>query len=190
MTSGPPPGVLVLWAGALLCWVWLWRGARSRARLLEAVSTRRGGFVRTRFLWYTLTREAREVSFVRMVGPQPVRFRVGYSLPAPGGGRPATLIEFETAEAVFGPEPGMFTPRDGAGGRGLFAGGVNLTEAYLGLLGELPPPLQPSVSWRGAAVRLVIPVLLGGEDEPWFTRCLAFMEEAADRTAPRPPAMP
>lgn len=179
-----PPGALVLWAGALLCWLWLWRGARSRARLLEALGGRHGGFIRSEFSWLMLTREARELSFVRMVGRQPCRFRVRYSLPTPGGGRPATLIEFDAPEAVYGSEPGAFVPADAAGGRGLFLGGANLTAEYATLLGELPPVLRPGVAWQGDTVRLVMPVLLGASEEPWCARCLAFMELVADRTCP------
>ncbi len=183
-----PPAALVLWAGALLCWIWLWRGARARARLFEQLSARYGGFVRSGFSWLTMTREPRELTFVRMAGRSPCRFRVRYVLPLPGGSRPATVIEFEVDESVFGAEPGLCGPRDVAGGRGLFLGGANLTADYAALLGELPAGLRPAVAWQGPTARLVIPALLGAGEEPWFTRALAFMEAAADRTAPPPPA--
>jgi len=182
--AGPLP--LVLWAAAVACWVWLWRGARSRTRLMNGLSIRFGGFVRTAFSWVTLVAEAQELRFVRMCGRVPVRYRLRYVFPVPGTGRPGTLMEFEQSEAVFGADPGVFLPGDLRAGRGFFLSGVNLTQDYMRFAGELPAIARPRIGWRGATVWLFIPGLLGATEEIWVTRCFEFLEEIASRTCPPP----
>lgn len=182
--AGPLP--LVLWAAALACWAWLWRGARSRTRLLNSLSARYGGFVRTAFSWATLVAEAVELKFVRMCGSQTVRYRLRYVFPLPGTGRAGTVMEFELPEAVFGADPGLYVPGDQRAGRGFFLSGVNLTQAYVRFTGELPGVVRPRIGWRGATVWLFLPGLLGATEEIWVTRCFEFLEELASRTCPPP----
>src|SRR5205809_4750299 len=101
---GPVP--MVLWGATLACWAWMFRAARGRHRLLNRLGDRFGGFVRTRFSWATFTPEARQLTFVRMIGRVPCQFRLRYVVPFGGMGVPLTVMEFELPEAVLGPEPG------------------------------------------------------------------------------------
>lgn len=177
-----------VWAAAIACWVWLWRGARSRTRLLNRLGDEHGGFVRTGFSWITLCFEARELSFVRMFGRVPVRFRLRYVMPLLGRGVPGTVTEFELPEAVFGPEAGLYVTEDYRSGRGFFLAGTNLTDIYGRFVRELPGFVRPKLGWHGAVVALHLPGLLGAGEEIWVTRCFEFLAELAVRTVP--PARP
>jgi len=182
----PGPLPLVLWAAALGCWAWLWRGARTRTKLLNRLGERYAGFVTMAFSWTTLVAEAAELRYVRMFGSVPVRFRLRFVFPLPGTGRAGTVMEFELPEPVLGSEPGLYLPGDLRAGRGLFLGGANLTREYMRFTTELPSVARPRLGWRDATVRLFIPGLLGAGEEVWVVRCLEFLEELAVRTCPPP----
>jgi len=180
---------VALWGAAAAAWAWLWRGSRGRARLLDRLSARYGGFVRGGFSWITLCPEPRDVSFVVMVGAHPCRVRVRYLLPPRGGAVPATAMEVELPEAVFGHEPGGFGAGDLAGGRGLFLAGTDVTAVWRRYLGELPPGVRPRLRWGGPVVQLAIPGLLSDEEEVWVSRAVEFLVEVAGAILPgaRPP---
>ena len=181
-----------LWAAALGAWGWLWRGARGRARLLDRLSARHGGFVRSGFSWLTLMPEPREVSFIVVVAGAPCRLRVGFLLPPDAGPIPCTLLEMDLPGTPFGPDPGGFNAEDMAGGRGLFLAGTNVTAAWGRFLGDLPPGTRPRLRWGGATLQLTLPGLLTDEEELWINRAVGFLEEAAVRIlpAPRQPSRP
>lgn len=186
MTPGWPS--LVFWGAALAAWGWLWHGSRGRARLLDRLSTRHGGFVRSGFSWITLMPEPREVTFVVVVNAAPCRCRVGFLLP-PRATVPATVLEIELPEARLGSEEGFYGAEDLATGRGLFLGGANVTTVWRRFLGELPPGVRARLRWRGTVLRLALPALLGDTEEIWVNRAVAFLVEAAELILP-PAALP
>jgi len=170
---------LVFWGAAVACWWWLHTEARGRSRLLALLGGRHGGFVRTVFSWVTLTREAYEVEFVRMLGKVPCRFRLRFGLPLNRPGRPWTVLELELPEPVMGDVLGGYSIADLAAGRGAFVAGVNATALFGKFVAELPVGTAPTLSWHGAVLCLRFPFLMGHRQEIWVEHAFGFLEAVA-----------
>jgi len=170
---------LAVWGAAVACWWWLHREARDRSRLLSLLGDRHGGFVRTSFSWLTLTREAHEVEFVRMLGKVPCRFRLRYGLPLNRPGRPWTALEFELPEPVMGDVPGGYSVADLANGRGAFVAGVNATALIRKYVAELPAGTAPALSWHGAVLCVRFPFLMDYRQEVWVEHAIEFLSAMA-----------
>jgi hypothetical protein len=169
-----------LWAAAFACWVWLFRGARQRARLVREIGRSEGGFVRTRFSWTTLTPEAAEVEFVRMAGDLPCLHRLRFLLP-PVAARPSTVLEVRLEGRAVRLGAGTYGPEDLASGRGLFIGGTDFTAYYASFAGSLPPAARPRLAWEGSRVALAIPGLLGPAEAFWVGHCFSFLDGLVSR---------
>jgi len=173
---------MIAWAVVGVCWAWLFRSSRRRAALMAEMAREYSGFLRKRFFLPSFSLEPVELSWTRVVSGQPVIMVFRYELPLSGFSRlPQTVFEMEARDAVFGLEGGTYLGNELNVGRGLFMGGVNLTEEFRKFALETPQASRFRLGWKGSRAWMAVPGLLDTREEFWVRHCIRFMEETAGR---------
>ena len=182
MSGYPSISAFIAWVIVGLCWIWLVRSSRKRSSIIQRLSLEYSGFIRKRFFLPTLSLEPVDMAWTRIVAGEPIRMYIRYELPLVGlSSFPQTIFEFETMEALYGPEGMSYSGSDLASGRGLFLGGTNLTEDFR-KFGDITPHITRfRLGWKGSRVWLAVPGLLDSRDEVWIRHFILFMEEVAGR---------
>lgn len=193
MTARPSIIGIIAWALVGACWLWLFRSSHRRKALMKKLAEEYSGFIRSRFFLPTLALEPVDLAWSRVFAGEPVLMSIRYELPLVGlSSLPQTIFEFETREARFGSGGGSYTGIDLLAGRGLFLGGVNLTEKFRKFSLVTPHSARFRLGWKGPRVWLAVPGLLDSREEVWVRHCTGFMEELAAQVlgAPPGPAIP